>query len=257
MNEIFNESCLDTMSRMKDNSVDVVITSPPYNMRLEVRKGKYLHKPRERPAHFNRKYVGFDDHLPLEEYNKFHTKVLEELLRVSNLVFYNVSIVTGSKRSVFRMIGDFRDKLKDIIIWDKGVGQPAMQPGVLNRRTELILIFENENPIGRTFSSATFKRGTLDDLWLVRKMSGFVSKEEKGKKYHGATFPESLVEKILVHFTKEKCIIYDPFLGSGTSCVVAKRMGRQWIGSEIDKDYFEFAQKRIDSVKEQYSFGSL
>ena len=72
---------------------------------------------------------------------EFHTNVLRELLRISKVVFYNIQIVTGSKRSVFKMIGDFSEQLKDIIVWDKGVAQPAMQKQVLNRRTELILVF--------------------------------------------------------------------------------------------------------------------
>ena len=101
-NKIYNESCLTTLSNMKDNSIDVVITSPPYNMNLRIRKGEYC--SRQIVKEISTKYEGFADNLPIEEYNKFHSDVLKELLRVSNLVFYNVQIVTGSKRSIFKMI---------------------------------------------------------------------------------------------------------------------------------------------------------
>ena len=139
VDKIFNESCIDTMKKIPDASVDVVITSPPYNMNLRIRKGEYC--SRQIVKEISTKYEGFADNMPIDEYYKFHREVLGELLRISNLVFYNIQIVTGSKRAIFKMIGDLADNLKEIIIWDKGHGQPAMQEQVLNRRSELILVF--------------------------------------------------------------------------------------------------------------------
>ena len=138
--QIHNEDCLSTLAGMEDDQVDLVITSPPYNMNLRIRNGKYC--SRQIVKEFSTKYEGFDDNLPIDEYNQFHSQVLSELIRGGGLVFYNVCIVTGSKRSVFNMIGDFRDYLKDIIVWDKGYGQPAMQSQVLNRQTELLLVYQ-------------------------------------------------------------------------------------------------------------------
>ena len=132
-NVIYNEDCLKTLERLPDNSVDIVITSPPYNMNLRIRKGEYT--SRQIVKEFSTKYDNFDDNLPIEKYYEFHSKVLKELLRVSDLIFYNVQIVTGSKRAVFKLIGDLRDNLKEILIWDKGHGQPSMQKQVLNKRT--------------------------------------------------------------------------------------------------------------------------
>jgi site-specific DNA-methyltransferase (adenine-specific) len=193
------------------------------------------------------KYSGFDDNLPIEEYNKFHTSVLQELLRISKVVFYNIQIVTGSKRSVFKMIGDFNEQLKDIIIWDKGVAQPAMQEQVLNRRTELILVFETDYSISRQYRYANFDRGTLDDIWEIKR-------GKKISKDHGATFPEQLVAKILENFTKEGEVIYDPFMGTGTTAIVSKKMNRRFIGSEIGKDYYELINKRIKDLDSEIPF---
>ena len=108
---IYNEDCLKTLNKIKDNSIDCVITSPPYNMNLRIRNGKYC--SRQIIKEFSTKYSNFNDNLPIDEYNKFHSKVLKELLRVSKVVFYNIQIVTGSKRSIFKMIGDFNEQLKD------------------------------------------------------------------------------------------------------------------------------------------------
>lgn len=243
LDKIYNESCLETLKRIPNNFVNAVITSPPYNMNLRIRKGEYC--SRQIVKELSTKYEGFSDNIPIKEYNAFHTEVLKELLRVSNLVFYNVQIVTGSKRSIFKMIGDFNEKLKDIIVWDKKHAEPAIQSQVLNRRTELILVFENDYPISRQFRSAVFKRGTLSDIWQIGKNR---KKKRNDSKTHGAAFPEELVTTILNNFTKAEDIIYDPFLGTGTTAVVAKKLNRRFIGSEILKDYYKIAQKRIREV---------
>jgi site-specific DNA-methyltransferase (adenine-specific) len=240
INKIFNESCMDTMKRIPDDFVDVVITSPPYNMNLRIRKGEYC--SRQIVKEISTKYEDFPDNLPIDDYYKFHSGVLKELLRISNLVFYNVQIVTGSKRAIFKMIGEFSENLKDIIIWDKRYGQPAIGEQVMNRRSELILVFEKDYPISRQFRSAVFKRGTLDDVWVI-------DRERKNVEGHGATFPEKLISTILENFSKKKDIIYDPFIGTGTTAVVSKKLGRNFIGSEISKKYYKECNKRIKSAE--------
>ena len=170
---------------------------------------------------------------------------MRELLRVSKVVFYNIQIVTGSKRSIFKMIGEFNENLKDIIVWDKGVAQPAMQKQVLNRRTELILVFESDYPISRQFRYANFERGTLSDIWEIKR-------GKKISKDHGAVFPEELVEKIIENFTKEGDVIYDPFMGTGTTAVVSKKMNRKYIGSELSKSYIEVSEQRLKNVGEMF-----
>lgn len=180
--------------------------------------------------------------LPIEEYFEHHLSVLKELLRVSKVVFYNIQIVTGSKRPIFKIMGELNEFLKDIVIWDKGHGQPAMAERVLNRRTELILIFDKENAISRQFENANFKRGTLDDIWMIKR----------GKKIsaeHGAVFPEELVYTILNNFSNEGDIVYDPFMGAGTTAVVAAKMKRKYIGSELSEEYIKVAENRIKATK--------
>ena len=241
-NVIYEEDCLTTLKKMKDDSIDLVITSPPYNMNLRIRNGKYC--SRQIVKEISTKYTEFSDNLPIDDYYKLHTNVLGELLRVGDLIFYNIQIVTGSKRSIFKMIGEFADNLKDIIVWDKGNGQPAMQKQVLNRRTELILVFEKDYPISRQFRKrGVFTRGTVDDIWLIKRG------KKVGGKNHGAVFPEELVSTILQNFSKEGDIVYDPFMGTGTTAVVSKKLKRNYIGSEICGKYVDIANQRIDNME--------
>ena len=239
LNKIYKESCLETLKRMKDNSIDSVITSPPYNMNLRIRNGVYC--SRQIVKELSTKYANFDDNLPIDEYYELHLSILKELLRVSNMVFYNIQIVTGSKRAIFKIIGELSDYIKDIVIWDKGNGQPAMAERVMNRRTELILIFDKNNAISRQFDVCNFKRGTLDDLWLIKR-------GKKVSSEHGAVFPEELIYTILENFTKEGNTIYDPFMGTGTTAVVSKKLKRNYIGSEISDEYIKVANKRLKEL---------
>lgn len=145
------------------------------------------------------------------------------------------------------MIGDFNEQLKDIIIWDKGIAQPAMQKQVLNRRSELILVFETDYPISRQYRYANFERGKLNDIWEIKR-------GKKISKDHGATFPEELVGRILENFTNEGEVIYDPFIGTGTTAIVSKKMNRRFIGSEIGKDYFDLVEKRLKELNNGIRF---
>jgi len=237
LDTIYNEDCLETMKRMPDDSIDLVITSPPYNMRTRIRNGEYT--TREKSEHFSKKYDHFGDDLSIEEYENHHTEVLTELLRVSGLVFWNIQLVTGSKEAVFKIIGKFATQIRDVIVWDKGHGQPAMHEGVLNKATELIIVFEADGRKGRTFGKYEFDRGTLQDIWRFGRGG-------KGQnKGHGAVFPEELVAHILTNFTKENEVVYDPFMGTGTVARVCKNLNRSYIGSEISKEYCDIAEERL------------
>jgi site-specific DNA-methyltransferase (adenine-specific)/modification methylase len=210
-------------------------------MNLRIRNGKYC--SRQIVKELSTKYSNFDDNLPIDEYYDLHLNILKELLRVSDMVFYNIQIVTGSKRAIFKIIGELSDYLKDIVIWDKGNGQPAMAERVMNRRTELVLIFDKNNAISRQFTKCNFNRGTLDDLWLIKR-------GKKVSSEHGAVFPEELVSTILDNFTNEGDVIYDPFMGTGSTAVVCKKLKRNFIGSEISKEYMKVINERLKGVTE-------
>ena len=146
LNQIVCGNCLEVIKDWPDKSVDLIVTSPPYNMRLRVLNGRYVE--REKTQHFSKKYNYYDDALSIEEYYQFHFRALEEFLRVAKVIFGNIQIVTGSKEAVFKVIGAFNKQIRDIIVWDKGFGQPAMHDRVLNCCYELILVLD-EGVCGR------------------------------------------------------------------------------------------------------------
>jgi site-specific DNA-methyltransferase (adenine-specific)/modification methylase len=217
--------------------VHTTITSPPYNMNLRIKYGKYL--KRTEKSKISTKYKNFSDDLSMEEYYEFNKEVIHYLLQISDLVFYNVQFLTGNKRALFKLMGEFNEQIKEVIIWNKVNAQPAMGEKVLNSQYEVILVFDKDNAISRKFDTATFDRGTLSNVWDIKR-------GKKLNKEHGAVFPEELVEKILHNFTKPGDVVLDPFMGTGTVGVVCNRLKRWFIGIELDEDYFNFAKERIE-----------
>lgn len=238
--QLYNGDCLEIMSQMIDDNkkVDCVITSPPYNMNLRVMKGKYVSRcnNKNHKIEFSTKYENYNDDLFMEDYFNFQKEFIEKALKVSDLMFYNIQMITGNKIALFQLMGYFADKIKEIIIWNKGYGQPAMQVGMLNSQFEFIIVFQNSKPYNRSFDTAQFDRGTLSNVWDIKR---------ERNKYIKAGFPQELIQNILNNFVPKGSLILDPFMGSGTVGIVCKELGYDFIGIELDKEMFNIAKDRI------------
>ena len=234
--QLIHGDCLEQMKNIGTGTVDMVLTSPPYNMNLRIRNGKYC--SRQIVKEISTKYTSFDDNLPMDDYFEFNRQVLNECLRVSDLVFFNVQILTGNKPAIFRLMGEFHDKIKELIVWDKINAQPAIGNNVLNSQFEILLVLQNSKPESRAFDQSSFYRGTLSNLWSIKR-------GKKIDKSHGAVFLLELAEKVIANFTDPGHVVLDPFMGVGTSGVAAKNLQRDFIGIELDEKYFYIAEDRI------------
>jgi len=235
--------CIKLMADLPDKSFDLAITSPPYNMNLRVNHLGDGYCSRQVVKELSTKYSGYSDNLPMEEYEGFIDNVLSELIRVSETVFFNIQMITGNKPALFRLMGKYAEQIKEVVIWDKGHGQPAIGEGVLNSRFEFLLILGG-NPITRAFKGCKFQRGTLDNVWNIQKKPSPI-------KGHGASFPYSLVNQILQNFCQSGCRVIDPFLGTGTTALACHNHGVFLTGFEIDEDYFNSACERIENETRQ------
>lgn len=238
---------IEELKKIPSNSAKLTFTSPPYNMNLRIRSGKYC--SRQIVKELTTKYQNYDDNLSMEDYYDFNKKILDELLRVSKYVFYNVQFLTGNKPALFKLIGEYSENIKEFIIWDKNVAQPAIRDGVMNSQFEVILVLTSEKSeaMSRRFQDSNFLRGTLSNHWKI-------GRGKKLAKDHGAVFPEELAEKIILNFSNEGDVVIDPFMGSGTTGVVCKKTKRKFVGIEIDPDYFDFSKNRINTTNDKYLF---
>jgi site-specific DNA-methyltransferase (adenine-specific) len=235
--------CVAGMRSIPDNSFDLAITSPPYNMNLRVNQRGDGYCSRQVTQELSTKYRRYSDNLPMKEYESFLGTVIDELLRVSNTVFFNIQMITGNKPALFRLMGKYAEQIKEVIIWDKGHAQPAIGEGVMNSRFEFILVLGG-NPITRAFNGGSFQRGGLDNLWQI-------SKKPSSVKGHGASYPVKLVHEILENFGTKGGKVIDPFLGTGTTALACHNYGAFLTGYEIDPDYFKAACARIENETRQ------
>ena len=240
LNKIYNEDCLEGMKRIPDGSVDCIVTSPPYNFCLRVKGNKYIKKGKNEvmAGLATNKYTnGLSDSLDMNSYFEWQCKCIDEMLRVcSGNVFYNIQMITGNKQALLKIMGRYSESIRDILIWDKKVAEPAMKAGCLNSEYEWIIAFENGNCKGRMFKTMQAGRGEMSNVIRIGK-----NRENE----HRAAFPVQLPRCLISQFTSSGSLILDPFMGSGTTAIAAIREKRNFIGFELNKEYYDKACKRI------------
>lgn len=229
LNKIYQGDCLDVLKDFGDDSVDIVITSPPYNVGWNNMNGK----------DFTR-YKSVEDKMKKNDYGEWTFKVLDSLLRVTKKhIFYNIQMLANNKLTVLEIFAKYKKNIKDIIIWHKTQAPPAIEPGVMNTAFEFIIILSNEKPDKRKFYDCKIK-GNFNNV-----IYGNNASQNKFAKEHKATFPLYLPERIIENFTNKEDIILDPFMGTGTTAVAAQKLGRKYIGIEIDNNYIKIAKEQL------------
>ena len=241
LNKIYNEDCLETLSRIDDESIDLVVTSPPYNKNFYADKNA---KPFRVWMGLNGRKIGYDvydDCMTPEDYEAWQRKVLTECMRVlkpSGSIFYNHKDIIYKGLIVSpKWVYDF--PLRQVIIWDRA-SSPMIDPHFFMPVNEWVywivkdpkaVFFEKEKSAYRT------------NIWRVNVE----------KNPHPAPFPTKLVNSIVSSCCPPEGIVYDPFIGSGTTAVSVLNVGggRSYIGSEISEQYVNQAIDRIGVFKAQ------
>ena len=218
---------------------DLVITSPPYNMNLRITPNRKFISRQCIPDEFSSKYQSYSDDLQPAEYFNLLNDVLTASLEACGHVCWNMQVTTGSKLSLAQLMGAHAESFKELVIWDKGHGQPAMNDRTLNSAAELVIIFDSVDPRTRQFPQTGFGRGKRSNIWRIPR-----GKRTPG---HKATFPEQLVQHCLDLYTNSETVI-DPFMGTGTTLKVATENGYKAIGIEMDEQYCEIAAKSLSSI---------
>jgi len=249
--------CLKKMKDIPDGSVDLTVTSPPYdNLRTykdSLEWGEHIWKP-----------------------------VLEQLYRVTKEGGVVVWVVgdatikgsetgTSFKQALYAMECGFR--LHDTMIWDKGTNGSI---GSMNRyadKMEYMFIFSKEKPKAaniiadrKNLRAGELQHGSLRQKdGTVRKTTNYGKKaiQEFGRRYniwqiapakskadrlHPAPFPPILAHDHIISWSNEGDVVFDPFMGSGTTGKMAKQLNRDFIGIEKVEEYFNIARDRINEA---------
>ena len=234
INKVICGDCLEVMKGIPDKSVDLVLTSPPYNKngfrgKLETSKGK----GRWGGSVIN--YDCFDDNMNEEDYKTWQIQLLNESFRIikdSGSIFYNHKIRRSNHRASNPMEWILKTNcgFYQQITWDRGGGCDH-NIGYLDPTTELIFWLVKDVP-------KVNKKDCIfqTEIW---RFNPDIRNE------HPAPFPETMAGAVIQLTTNKEGVILDPFLGSGTTAVAAKNLGRKFIGIEISPAYCKIAEDRL------------
>jgi len=223
--------CIELMRSLKEKSVDFIFADPPYNLSgdgyLTTQNGKVA------KLHKGDWDVITDIHLFNERWIRECIRVLSDqgTIWISGTLHNHPSVGVILKKLGLWIIND--------VIWFKRNSTPLLSKNRLVPSTELIWVASKTKKYFFNYDLAKQINGgkQMKNLWEINA--------EKHKTIHPTEKPETLLERIILIASKEGDTVLDPFMGSGTTGVVAKRLNRNFIGFEIDPKYFEIAKNRI------------
>jgi modification methylase len=246
-NVLIQGDCLDVLSFIPANSIDLIFADPPYNLQLRTTD---LRRPNETLVD------GVDDHWDrfgsFAEYDRFTERWLKECRRV--LAPTGSIWVIGTYHNIYRighLLQDVGYWILNDISWAKSNPMPHFR-GVRFTNAHETLIWAKKSEGARRI---TFNYRALKELnggkqmrsdWYLPICGGAERlRDANGRKLHSTQKPEALLERVLLATSREGDLVLDPFAGTGTTGAVAQRLGRRWIMVEREADYCRLIEGRV------------
>lgn len=260
INKIYNEDCIETMNKL-DVKVNAIITSPPYNTgsRVEYWSNKKVNGVRIYSQ--EKRYDKYLDTKTSDEYIKWTINIFNkynEILEKDGCIIYNISYGNESPETLWLLIAEIIKNteftIADCISWKKSTALPnTTSKNKLTRLCEFVFIivrkseyltFNTNKKITTTSNKGQFFYDVFYNYIEAPNNDG-------SNDFNKATYSTELVRKLLLMYTKENDLIYDSFMGTGTTanaCVIEKR---NYIGSELSKEQCKYAENRIKNTISQ------
>ncbi|HHX68321.1 MAG TPA: site-specific DNA-methyltransferase [Gallicola sp.] len=232
--------CVKVMKELNSNSVNLIFADPPYflsNDGLSIKSGKIVSVNKG-------DWDKLENHSSIDEFNNEWLKECYRLLKPTGSIW-----VSGTRHNIFSVEKEMKKlgyKIINIVIWHKSDPPPLIYKNKFKFSYEFIIWAKK----GRTHyfnydEMYSVNNEEMKDVWTLPA----VGMDEKTFGYHPTQKPEKLLERIILATSKKGDLVLDPFLGSGTTCYVAKKLNRKIIGIEITEKYFNIAKNRILSIK--------
>jgi len=217
---------------MNGQKANLSFTSPPYNAGKSEMLSGNTHTT-------DNKYNEYNDNQKQSDYLDLLVGFTNNALLFSDYLICNIQSLAGNKIALIEYLNKYKNNFIDVAIWDKGHGAPAMAENVLTSAWEYMFFISSKENASRAIPNANF-RGTVPNIYR-----GAPNRNNEFSNVHAATFPIDLPEWAL-QFTKEKNIVLDQFLGTGTTMVASHQLKRKCYGMELDPKY---CQVIIDRMK--------
>ena len=249
LNKIYNESCFDTMKNIH-NEVDIVLTSPPYN--TSKKRGTWK---KGQKTHYDIKEI---DTMTDEEYEEFTVNLFNsynKVLKDNGVVLYNISYSTDKPYQIFSVINKIMQEtnfvIADTIIWKKKSALPNnMSHNRLTRICEFIFVFCRKNELKTFTMNKEILSVRPNGIKQYTSYYNFIeAKNNDGScELNKATYSSDLCTKLLDMYAQNNMVIYDSFMGTGTTAVSCIKKGLNYIGSELSQAQCEYAINRVNGI---------
>jgi len=236
INQVIHGDCLEVLKEIPDESVDLVFADEPYGIS---HKKQFINE--------GKKYKSIHEQWDIQLVNRIWVDECVRILKRGGAIYS-----TGTYHNIFTLKENF-DNNKDLVFrnfitWFKPDSMPSLlakQTGFYAYSCEYILYYTKGKT--KTFNYDILKEMNggkqMRDLWIINNI--------KDRKYkHPAQKPIKLLERIILASSNEGDIVLDPFFGSGTTGVVAKKLGRNFIGIEQNPEYVKLARRRLQEIPE-------
>lgn len=234
--ELFNEDCMEVLKRLENNSIDTIVTSPPYN------KSFFNKQKRSNQiwGGFDIKYHTYSDNMPLAEYEEWMISFINlclDKLKENGSLFFNHKPIRHNNQVYFPLQFILRSnaKIYQEIIWNRH-NSPNIRNDVLVPCTERIYWLVKNKPV--TYRS-NLDKSFISEVWDI---------SPKPCKEHPAPFPSELTDTCIKLTTNGSGIVLDPFMGIGTTGVSALNHNCDFIGIELDSTYFDIAKQKLTDI---------
>jgi len=241
--------CIETIDRLPAESVDLVFADPPYNLQLE---GALTRPDQSLVDAVDDDWDKFESFSAYDRFTRAWLTAIKRVMKPNATLF-----VIGSYHNIFRVGAALQDEgfwILNDIIWRKANPMPNFRGRrFTNAHETLIWATKSAEAKAYTFNYEALKAANEDcqlrSDWFFPLCTGAERlKDASGRKTHPTQKPEALVGRVLLSASRPGDVVLDPFLGSGTTGAVAKRLGRRFVGIERDPLYAEAARARIEGI---------
>ena len=220
--KLYCDDCLNIMKQIENEYVDLIVTDPPYLIKYKTNRRK------NKDHDFCSEILNDDNEQLIIDYIRECYRILKN--NTAMYMFCNCDKVDFFKQE----LENAGFKIKNMIIWVKNNWTAGDLKAQFGKQYEIIFLVNK----GRK----CFNGKRITDVWMFDRISG-------KKQLHQNQKPVDLLKQCILKHSDENDIIFDGFMGSGSTGVACIETGRKFIGVELDKKYFEIAKERIENLK--------
>ena len=219
LNKVYNDDCIDGMKKMPSESVDLIVTDPPYLISYKTNHRK------DKSHKFGKEIANDNDPYVITEYIKECHRIMKD-----NTAMY--MFCSFDKVDFFKQELEKYFKVKNMIVWVKNNHTAGDLKAQFGKKYELIFLVNK----GR----ALFNGKRLTDVWEFDRVVG-------NNQLHQNQKPLELIEQCITKHSNVGDVVFDGFIGSGTTAIACINTNRNYIGFELDEEYYKVAEQRIEN----------